>query len=54
MERQLPRDQSHRQTLADVARTEDLFQGQWQGRPSVLDEFKPCLDDRWNQGCTNA
>ncbi|GAA2807323.1 hypothetical protein GCM10010505_36980 [Kitasatospora aburaviensis] len=40
--------------LADAASPEDLFQGQWQGRPSKLDAFKPYLDDRWNQGCTNA
>ena len=30
------------------------FQGQWQGRPSKLDEFKPYLDERWSDGCTNA
>lgn len=23
-------------------------------RPAKLDAFKPYLDDRWNQGCTNA
>ncbi|MFJ8770250.1 ISL3 family transposase [Streptomyces clavifer] len=40
--------------LADAATPEDLFRGQWQGRPSKLDAFKPYLDDRWNQGCTNA
>lgn len=40
--------------LADATVPEDLFRGQWQGRPSVLDEYKPYLDDRWNQGCTNA
>ncbi|MFE1318334.1 transposase [Kitasatospora phosalacinea] len=33
---------------------EELFQGRWQGRPSVLDDYKPYLDDRWNEGCTNA
>ncbi|MFK0174235.1 transposase [Streptomyces sp. NPDC090306] len=40
--------------FADAATPEDLFHGQWQGRPSKLDAFKPYLDDRWNQGCTNA
>lgn len=40
--------------LADAATPEELFQGQWQGRPSKLDAFKPYLDDRRNQGCTNA
>ncbi|WP_443079467.1 ISL3 family transposase [Streptomyces sp. NBC_01717] len=40
--------------LADAATPEDLFQGQWQNRPTVLDEYKSYLDDRWNQGCTNA
>ncbi|GGT56361.1 transposase [Streptomyces atratus] len=40
--------------LADAAAPEDLFQGQWQNRPTVLDEYKPYLDDRWNQGCTSA
>ncbi|TDC07479.1 ISL3 family transposase [Streptomyces sp. 8K308] len=40
---------------ADAARPEDLFQGQWQNnRTSALDEYKPYLDDRWSQGCTNA
>ncbi|MFD8216830.1 transposase [Streptomyces sp. NPDC059697] len=40
--------------LADAATLEDLFHGQWQGRPSVLDEYRPYLDDRWNLSCTNA
>ncbi|MFE9636551.1 hypothetical protein [Streptomyces sp. NPDC006463] len=40
--------------MADAATPEELFHGQWQGRPSKLDAFKPYLDDRWNQGCTNA
>ncbi|KQZ12159.1 MULTISPECIES: transposase [Streptomyces] len=40
--------------FADAATPEDLFRGQWQGRPSKLDAFKPYLDDRWNQRCTNA
>ncbi|MFI9496184.1 ISL3 family transposase [Streptomyces halstedii] len=39
---------------ADAARPEDLFIGQWQARRSVLDEYKPYLDDRWNEGGTNA
>ncbi|MFE7430452.1 ISL3 family transposase [Streptomyces sp. NPDC057545] len=33
---------------------EDLFNGQWQNRTSVVDEYKTYLDDRWNDGCTNA
>lgn len=39
----------------DAASPEDLFRGQWQyNRTSALDEYKPYLDDRWKQGCTNA
>ncbi|WP_318218610.1 ISL3 family transposase [Streptomyces sp. SCL15-6] len=42
-------------SLADAAKPEDLFRGQWQhNRTSVLDEYKPYLDERWNEGCTNA
>ncbi|MFD9684731.1 hypothetical protein ACFXPX_24650 [Kitasatospora sp. NPDC059146] len=40
--------------LADAANPEEFFQGQWQNRPSVLDDYKPYLDDRWNDGCTNS
>ncbi|MGY0071029.1 transposase [Streptomyces sp. QTS137] len=40
--------------FVDAAAPEGLFRGQWQGRPSKLDAFKPCPDDRWNQGRTNA
>ncbi|WP_327700688.1 hypothetical protein OG530_01275 [Streptomyces decoyicus] len=40
--------------LADAAMPEELFTGQWQNRPSVLDGYKPYLDDRWNEGWTNA
>lgn len=40
--------------LANAATPEELFTGQWQNRPSVLDDYKPCLDDRWNEGCANA
>ncbi|MGW2398076.1 hypothetical protein ACWCYY_16170 [Kitasatospora sp. NPDC001664] len=32
--------------LADATNPDDLFRGQWQNRPSVLDDFKPYLDDR--------
>ena len=39
---------------ADAAKPEDLFTGQWQARTSALDEYKTSLDDRWNEGCTNA
>ncbi|WDT59722.1 transposase [Streptomyces sp. G7(2002)] len=40
--------------LADAASPEDLFQGQWQNRPTKLDDFKPYLHERWAEGCTNA
>ncbi|MDT0454078.1 ISL3 family transposase [Streptomyces hesseae] len=40
--------------FADAATPEELFTGQWQNRPSVLDDYKPYLDDRWSEGCTNA
>ncbi|MEU4066545.1 ISL3 family transposase [Streptomyces wedmorensis] len=40
--------------LAEAKTPEELFTGQWQNRPSVLDDYKPYLDDRWNEGCTNA
>ncbi|MEU9167701.1 transposase [Streptomyces sp. NPDC048420] len=33
---------------------EDLFTGQWQNRPTRLEAFKPYLDQRWQDGCTNA
>ncbi|AJC60958.1 transposase [Streptomyces sp. 769] len=40
-------------SLADAAKPEDLFRGQWHNnRTSVLDEYKPYLDNRWNEGCT--
>lgn len=42
-------------SLADAAKPEDLYRGQWQhSRTSVLDEYKPYLDERWDEGCTNA
>ncbi|MFC8256846.1 hypothetical protein ACFUNF_04110 [Streptomyces sp. NPDC057291] len=42
-------------SLADAVKPEDLFRGQWQyNRTSALDEYKPYLDARWNEGCTNA
>ncbi|MFI8281174.1 hypothetical protein ACIGBH_41230 [Streptomyces sp. NPDC085929] len=42
-------------SLADAAKPEDLLRGQWQhSRTSVLDEYKPYLDERWDEGCTNA
>ncbi|MEU3571497.1 hypothetical protein AB0E96_24180 [Kitasatospora sp. NPDC036755] len=40
--------------LADATCPEELFTGQWQNRPSKLDEYKPYLDDRWNDSITNA
>jgi transposase len=40
--------------FAEASKPEDLFTGQWQNRPSVLDDYKSYLDDRWNEGFTNA
>lgn len=31
-----------------------MFTGQWQNRPTTLDAYKPYLDQRWQEGCTNA
>ncbi|MFE0921208.1 hypothetical protein ACFW6M_31515 [Streptomyces nigra] len=42
------------QWLADAARPEGLFQGQWQNRQTKLDDFKPYLHERCAEGCTNA
>lgn len=39
---------------AHAAEPEQLFTGQWQNRPTSLDAFKPHLDERWQEGCTNA
>ncbi|WP_237526921.1 MULTISPECIES: transposase [unclassified Streptomyces] len=33
---------------------EEIFTGQWQDRPTGLDAYKPYLDQRWQEGCTNA
>nr|WP_237535909.1 ISL3 family transposase [Streptomyces sp. SID3343] len=54
IERQLRMTSRTVKLLADAVAPEDLFRGQWQGRQSVLDAYKPYPDDRWNQGCTNA
>ncbi|WP_406203370.1 transposase [Streptomyces decoyicus] len=31
-----------------------MFTGQWQSRATRLDDYKPYLDQRWQEGCTNA
>ncbi|MFH8411433.1 hypothetical protein ACH4FX_42760 [Streptomyces sp. NPDC018019] len=41
-------------TVTPFAEPEDLFIGQWQSRSSVLDDYKPYLDGRWNERFTNA
>ncbi|WP_445282347.1 hypothetical protein [Streptomyces sp. DSM 118148] len=42
-------------SLADAAKTEDLFRGQWQyNKTSVLDEYKSYLGERCDEGCTDA
>ncbi|MFF0479379.1 transposase [Streptomyces sp. NPDC004284] len=40
--------------FVDAATPEELFTGQWQNRPSLLDGYKPYLDDRWIEDCANA
>ncbi|MFD3613591.1 hypothetical protein ACFWXA_37270 [Streptomyces atroolivaceus] len=42
-------------SLAGASRPDDLFRGQWQyNRTSAPDEYKLYLDERWDEGCTNA
>ncbi|MFD7899966.1 hypothetical protein [Streptomyces sp. NPDC059743] len=35
--------------FADAAKPEKLFTGQWQNGFSVLDDYKPYLNDRGNE-----
>lgn len=37
-----------------AATPEELFTGQWQSRATKLDPYKPYLDQRRQEGCTNA
>ncbi len=37
-----------------AADPEEMFTGQWQSRVTKLDAYKPYLDQRWQEGCTNA
>lgn len=44
-----------RGTVRRFARVEELLTNNGTGRrPSLLEEFKPYLHQRWNAGCTNA
>lgn len=52
--RQLGMSQNTVLRFSRADRPEVLFDRRWQNRTSVLDEYKPCLDDRWTEGCTNA
>ncbi|MFD9047205.1 transposase [Streptomyces zaomyceticus] len=52
--RQLGMSQNTVLKFSRADKPEDLFDGQWQNRTSVLDEYKTYLDDRWTEGCTNA
>lgn len=33
---------------------EEMSTGQWQSRSTKTDAYKPYLDHRWQEGCTNA
>jgi Transposase len=45
----------HLQRYACAQTWQELVEGKWQGhRPSKLDPFKPQLQQRFQQGCTNA
>ncbi|WP_342354250.1 ISL3 family transposase [Streptomyces inhibens] len=37
-----------------AATAEEMFTGQWQSRATRLDDYKPYLDQRWQEGCSNA
>ncbi|MFD8990381.1 transposase [Streptomyces goshikiensis] len=54
IQRQLSMTSRTVKRYADAATSEDLFTGQWQTRTSVLYEYKAYLDDRWNEGHSNA
>lgn len=40
--------------LARAATADELLVGQWTGRSSILDPYKPYLHQRWAEGCTVA
>ncbi len=40
--------------FARAATAEELSEGKWQGRASILDDYKPYLHQRWQEGCTSA
>ncbi|MFG2472463.1 hypothetical protein ACGFXB_44610 [Streptomyces canus] len=40
--------------LSRATTPEEMFTGQWQNRATRLDAYKPYLDQRWQEGCTNA